>query len=239
MEKDLFSNYITKVCGRAKSTANHYVSSLNKVSSFMEVLGYNYDSIYDIDSYEELMQLKDKLFRNKEFMALNKKGDRMYSSGLKKYIAFTEGKLLNDRDEFLSLLDKPCPIKPTIFNSEIESERRDRIIVNQVLIASNYKCDIDNTHKSFISKITHQEYMEAHHLIPLNMQNEVATSLDVYSNLICLCPNCHKLLHFGMKEDKSKLIESLYDERKYRMQDAGLHFGKREFDELLQESRGY
>jgi 5-methylcytosine-specific restriction protein A len=239
MEKDLFSNYIIKVLGRTKGTSIDYLAGLRKVTLFMKHLGYEYDSIYDIDSYEELLQLKNSLMNDKEFTRLNLKHHRVYSSGLNRYIAFTEGKLLNDRDELLSLQDKPCPIKTKIFKSEIESEGRDRIIVKQIINVSNYECEINTTHKSFISKKTHHEYMEAHHLIPLNMQKEISTSLDVYSNLICLCPNCHKLLHFGVKEDKSKIIENLYDLRKYRMQDAGLRFGKKEFDELLEESKVY
>jgi 5-methylcytosine-specific restriction protein A len=239
MQKELFSNYILEVRGLSLSSSNHYLDSLKKISSFMITLGYDYDSIYGIDSYEELLQLKNSLINDDAFKRLNLKGHQMYSAGLNRYIEFSEGNSLNNKNNLLSLLDEPCPVKPAIFKSEIESERRDRIIVNQVLIASNYECEINKTHKSFISKNTHQEFMEAHHLIPLNMQKEVSNSLDVYSNLICLCPNCHKLLHFGMKEDKQTVIDDLFDYRKERLQDAGLNFGKREFDELLEESRVY
>jgi 5-methylcytosine-specific restriction protein A len=239
MQKDLFSKYILEVRGLSESSSNHYLDSLKKISSFLVMLGYNYDSIYEIDSFGELLQFKDSLINNEKFKVLNQKGHRMYSAGLNRYIEFSEGNSLNNRANVLTLLDEPCSVKPSIFRTETESERRDRIIVNQVLIASNYECEINKTHKSFISKNTHQEYMEAHHLIPLNMQKEVSHSLDVYSNLICLCPNCHKLLHYGMKEDKQPVIDNLFDHRKERLQEAGLNFGKKEFNELLEESRVY
>lgn len=239
MQEDLFSKYIIEVRGLSQSSSSHYLDSLKKISRLLSSFNYEYDSIYDIDSFAELLQLKDTLLNDEQFKTLNEKGHRMYSAGLNRYIEFSEGKSLNIRENAISLLDEPCPVKQPNFINETESERRDRIIVNQVLIASNYECEINKTHKSFISKTTHKEYMEAHHLIPLNMQKEVSSSLDVYSNLICLCPNCHKLLHYGMKEDKQYIIDDLFDHRKERMQEAGLYFGKKEFNELLEESRVY
>jgi len=239
MEEDLFVDYIIKIRNNKMITAKHYLDSLNKISKVMVEIGYEFDSIYDIDSFSQLLQLKDDLKKNVAFKKLDEKGHRMYSAGLNRYIEFSEGKLLDESDNLLTLLDEPCPVKPKSFRSETESERRDRIIVNQVLQAAHYQCEIDSDHKTFKSKTNHHSYMEAHHLIPLNMQKEVSNSLDVYSNLICLCPTCHMLLHHGMKEDKSKIIENLYDERKYRMQDAGLKFGKHEFNELIEESGVY
>ena len=39
-------------------------------------------------------------------------------------------------------------------------------------------------------------------LIPMKKQQTFSTSLDVYANVVCLCPVCHRLLHYGLDDNK-------------------------------------
>jgi 5-methylcytosine-specific restriction protein A len=70
--------------------------------------------------------------------------------------------------------------------------------------------------------------MEAHHLIPLSTQDYFEYSLDVDANIVCLCPTCHRKLHYGnsIKDD----LKRLYDLRIKRLKQSGIDIS---FGELL------
>lgn len=86
----------------------------------------------------------------------------------------------------------------------------------------NYSCEVDGTHSSFKSKYTNKMYVEAHHLIPVNFGDEFQYSLDIGSNIISLCPNCHRKIHNSIPEERNIMIEKLYNERKDRLKEQGI-----------------
>ena len=107
--------------------------------------------------------------------------------------------------------------------------KRNRHLVKQALEKSQYKCDIDRTHKTFITK-NNKPYMEAHHLIPLSSQELFNTSgLDSVANIVCICPNCHRNLHYG--KDIIPMLEKIYNERKQALEKSGITIT---FEELLE-----
>lgn len=91
---------------------------------------------------------------------------------------------------------------------------RDRKVVVDAIILSDYACEVDQYHKTFTSKATRENYVEAHHLIPLYAQGESEYSLDVLANIVALCPNCHRKIHHAVDEEKNQLLEFLYERRK-------------------------
>lgn len=98
---------------------------------------------------------------------------------------------------------------------------RNPAISKSTLEKANYKCEANSEHTSFISRLTKRSYMEAHHLIPMSEQDKFENNLDVLGNLVCLCPNCHKLLHHG--KEKNKIIEKLYYERVESLKSYGIY----------------
>ncbi|MGL4999965.1 MAG: HNH endonuclease [Cetobacterium sp.] len=54
-----------------------------------------------------------------------------------------------------------------------------------------------------MSGTTNKQYMEAHHLIPMNAQDSFKNSLDVLGNVVSLCPNCHRMIHHGDEVSKN------------------------------------
>lgn len=71
--------------------------------------------------------------------------------------------------------------------------------------------------------------MEGHHAIPMKKQESFDVSLDVYANIICLCPICHRLLHYGEDCDKDNLLNKIYYDRADRLASSGIRLSKEEF----------
>ena len=75
---------------------------------------------------------------------------------------------------------------------------------------AEYKCEIDNSHKTFTSKFTFQPYLEVHHLVPMEKQDQFEYSLDVPENVIALCPNCHRKVHLASEIEKQPMLAELF-----------------------------
>lgn len=78
--------------------------------------------------------------------------------------------------------------------------------------------------------------MEGHHLIPCTSANsenygvKYGRNIDCVENIICLCPTCHRRIHFGSNDEKDTIIRFLYKKQISSLLAAGLKFS---IDELL------
>lgn len=99
----------------------------------------------------------------------------------------------------------------------------------EAISRNKFCCAIDENHKTFIKK-NGARYMEVHHLIPLEWQSEFLYKLDTRANLVPLCPVCHKLIHYGRREDVNPILTRLYEERKELLKESGLEIS---LEELL------
>ena len=93
---------------------------------------------------------------------------------------------------------------------------------------SGYSCFVDADHDTFLTD-EGLPYMEAHHLIPFKFQKDFKYSLQVQANVVCLCPQCHRKLHYG--KDRSDLLKILYDDRKESLKKCGIEIS---FEKLLE-----
>ena len=75
--------------------------------------------------------------------------------------------------------------------------------------------------------------MEGHHVLPMKYQHKFTKSLDVYANIICLCPICHRLLHYGIDTEKEGILDRIYYERSDRLATSGIKISKKEFKNLV------
>ena len=99
----------------------------------------------------------------------------------------------------------------------------------QALEFAQYKCEVDSGHITFIAAATMKPYMEGHHAVPMKEQNNFDVSLDVYANIVCLCPICHRLLHYGKVSQKREVLEQIYIARDDRLQNSGIYLTKDQF----------
>lgn len=124
-----------------------------------------------------------------------------------------------EQDNIENNLKTDIPIaKP---EARIENGRKSYIrnveMKKKALEKAQFYCEYDKTHKYFISLNTNQNYVEGHHLIPMEFQDEFDFSLDVEANMVSLCVVCHKKIHHGINSDKKIIIETLYEQRKERL----------------------
>ena len=112
----------------------------------------------------------------------------------------------------------------------------DRPHINRDAIKEFYqhKCSLSNDRKctTFKAKKDGKPYVEIHHLIPVAFANKFSKSIDVMSNYVLLCPNCHQFMHRGMDVDRLPLLKKLYDERKKALGKDGLQIPENEFLKL-------
>lgn len=188
-------------------------------------------TIYEITDLNYLQVIKNDLFQDPHFIDKYERGHRMYSAGLNNYCRFASGNSFVDMKEHISLMDFIIPRSDLIIQ-RAETYRRSSIIKNQVIESVGYICELDPLHQTFISESTNQLYMEGHHIIPMKMQKLFDNSLDVYANIICLCPICHRQLHFGLREDKIALLIKIYSARSERLHNCGLKISQKQLTDL-------
>lgn len=90
-----------------------------------------------------------------------------------------------------------------------------------VLKQQKYKCQVNPLHESFITKAG-LPYMEKHHLISMMYYEEYENDLDDISNIVSICPNCHRQIHLGDRNGVEKIIEVLHEQQKEKLNSAGL-----------------
>lgn len=135
----------------------------------------------------------------------------------------------NDIDNVISFeAEYTSSTKPEKILGEKVSFKRNLEKAKKCIVLANYKCDFDGSHESFKTK-NGKPYMEAHHLIPLSMQDFFYNSLDVDANIVCLCPNCHRKLHYG--EDILDDLRKLYNDRIDYLKQSGIEIS---FEQLIE-----
>lgn len=110
--------------------------------------------------------------------------------------------------------------------------KRSGILRTQAIEFAGYKCEIDSTHQTFISEAGQKPYMEGHHALPMNMQKQYDVSLDVYANIVCMCPICHRRIHYGVKQDRIDMAKKIYEARNLRLENCGIKMDETEFVEV-------
>ena len=92
--------------------------------------------------------------------------------------------------------------KPKKTIREVDHYERDHRVKAWVLSTAKGKCEMCEQSAPFKND-QGDLYLEAHHLVALS-----ANGPDTVCNVVAVCPNCHRELHYGKK--KKLLLESLY-----------------------------
>lgn len=91
-----------------------------------------------------------------------------------------------------------------------DSMSRNQKIIELYRNLSEDKCAICGTTQTYLNKKTGRQHFEIHHMISFKNGKE----LDVYDNLVKLCPTCHDMMKksSGVESDQIKAIEKILNE---------------------------
>lgn len=184
-------------------------------------LYFNKSSEFTIDS--DTFHSKATEERDPHWYIFQKHGDEFPHIGMADLAFFEEYRLQFENDGFLEKED----IDDTVFQASLQNELgKKRILTSssrfqrniresaQALKEANFTCEVNSTHRTFISAASAKPYVEGHHLIPLSLQDQFELTIDIKENIVALCPNCHRLLHLGTNDDKEKILFKLWTDRK-------------------------
>lgn len=233
--KRYFSRYLKEVKGHSDATVKHYFDALNNISRRLKNKNLVEKDIYEINELEKLDYIRYVLSIDSDFIELNNRGNNMYSAGLNNYYNFACGDAFFELGDRVFLLDIPIPIGNKIIN-ELGTWQRSEIIRNQTIVYAEYTCELNQSHQSFLAEKNNKQYMEGHHIIPIRLQPQFKNSLDIYANIICLCPNCHRQIHYGLQNDRKQMMEQIYNKRDNRLANSGIKLCKQEFINLFEKS---
>ncbi len=90
-----------------------------------------------------------------------------------------------------------------------------------VLEQYQYVCDCDDIKHFYFESADLHNYVEGHHIVPMNRQEEYYfdsnVNLDIPNNIIPLCPNCHCQIHLGSRQARIKIISELFVRNKAKL----------------------
>lgn len=227
-----YIKYLKEIRKVSDSTIKHYLQALKSISKFLVEKKKIKQSIYEIKDIDDLVVVKEYLYKDPDFVDLDTRGHRMYSVGFSHYFRFANGDGFENIHEQIKSMDIEIPIANKQIVT-INTWKRSSIIKMQSIESAGYKCEINSNHKTFTAKRTGKPYMEGHHALPMKYQNRFQNSLDIYANVICLCPTCHRRLHYGVESEKMNVVDKIYYDRSDRLDASGIKIGKEEFESLI------
>ena len=125
-----------------------------------------------------------------------------------------------ESDSTFEYTGRPQAKQEPVYVNGHKSYKRDKKKSVNALKKAHHKCEIDETHPTFIRRNSSQNYTEPHHLVPMGFSDRFEVSLDVEENIVSLCSNCHNQLHYG--RDIRPLLDALFALRKDLLKSAGI-----------------
>lgn len=228
---DYFKQYMKITRGITDKSVGHYMTGINSINALLQKYDFPIKNVFSVESIAELDAVKAFLESNVEFQQKDSVGHHMYSVAFKHFYRF----VCEDNSFFSGNISKMDIVvtKPKTTTTNTTQWRRNHIVISQAIEGANHVCEHDNSHETFISKATGQAYMEGHHLIPMKHQDKFTCGIDVYANVVCLCPVCHRLLHYGRDQERVYVAERLFEKRSSRLANSGIDLSRNDFVKLV------
>ena len=143
------------------------------------------------------------------------------------------------QEEIEDSVNKPLCIVKNGLNEAIGKKSN---ISKSALKKADYTCQIDPTHKTFITT-RGEKYMEGHHLIPCTVKNskyfekKFKKNIDCFENIVCICPNCHRAVHFGDWNTKEEMIKMMFIKQSGKLKKVGILITEKELLNLYRTDR--
>ncbi|TPG68799.1 hypothetical protein EEL31_09860 [Brevibacillus laterosporus] len=124
--------------------------------------------------------------------------------------------------EHFQVIDAPKAKPKRVATRQNATFKRDIQTAKNAVVLSRYTCEFNPDHRDFTSDRTGENYVEAHHLIPMGFQELFPVSIDVEANIVSLCCSCHKRIHHAVFIEKKPLLDLLFEKRVDRLQSCGI-----------------
>jgi len=116
--------------------------------------------------------------------------------------------LEDEQDDYQAEANAKLPSQSTTTH---KAWSRDPNVAALALQSAGYKCELCPDLPTFTSRSTGNPFVEAHHLIPMKLQDDFTVSLDVKDNICALSPFAHRKIHLAsfdvILDDVRRLIE--------------------------------
>ena len=222
--------------------ASSYVRYLIRfVVFYIENFNQDIGDLYSFSTYKELLKLTEL----NDYHDYNKKMNRFPSASLRCYLSYLT--YLNsdiEEQEDIETNNKlnDSYVKETIDDVDIknntilkETLKKEKVLKNKsyryprnileskkAKIKSNWKCEYNSNHETFINIKDNRPYVDAHHLIPMAAQDYFENTIDFSDNIVCLCPTCHSKIHHSIFSDRKKMIKKIFEKRKDKYPKYGI-----------------
>ncbi|WZE72493.1 HNH endonuclease [Macrococcus sp. CCM 2573] len=228
-----YSRGVAKNSGKAHSYKNYLIRLFIFVEEFSKI---EIVAPASIDAFQLIENIKNY----SGYKEYNKSENRFPNAVLNYYLSFVSQILMDQETEIDNLSDQLIDFKqnniknsdifiekvinnpekrpaPVIVNN-IKRYKRNLLEVRKAKDSANYTCEFDNNHVTFQNSYDNKPFIEAHHLIPMATQGLFEYNIDFADNIICLCPNCHRRIHYGVKSDKIEMVQKFYKVRKGKIE---------------------
>ena len=177
----------------ARTDLNFYAIAEDEIQVNLEMRRVTEtDSLYGLSLFHYKNFLGSKLFRGKDKPLLSPEERKV-----KKNVSSSkEGKKQSDpllpESEEPTIEGKSRQVNITVYERNPEDRKK-------ALERDNYECQVCQMNFEAVYGVIGKEYIEVHHLYPVcNMGEEYHfDALDPEKGLVCLCSNCHSMIHRG------------------------------------------
>lgn len=210
---DGFKQYLSIVLSNTSGAKESYLAVMNHLTNIDDLFAQCYSSDQVEKKFNSM--IADDKFKSwiKKSSSYEKKGFvRATKNQLIKFLNFiknNEGVVEYEDDisqsEFRNIKRKitikTINNKPTVLSS--------KTLKDYIKKKHKYSCEINDECRYFLDN-SDNNYVEVHHIIPLNLQKQFRENLDVEQNMIVLCSHHHRMIHFGNKDCFNNLIEQIW-----------------------------
>lgn len=245
-----YANKLTIMSGKAKSNAS---GKSHSYASYLIRLVYIYEDLYkeelsNLLNFDTLKKI-EKVVNSSGFQKYNQTEWHFPNSAFNCYVScliYLNSDLENTADIILN--ESLAKMNYVESNKNINlingAKMRDTKINNGINYAyprkkeesmeakknSNWTCELDSNHETFLCQSNETPYVEAHHLIPMAAQDYFENTLDFADNIVALCPNCHRMIHYATNKIKYDALKTLFNNREVKYPTYGIDIN---FNRLL------
>lgn len=123
----------------------------------------------------------------------------------------SRGQALEDEpDDYQKEINSNQPSQSTTTQ---KAWNRDPKIAAKALRSANFVCELYPDLPTFTSRSSGNPFVEAHHLVPMKLQEDFDVSLDVVDNICALSPFAHRKIHLASFDDIVDDVRNLIKKR--------------------------